>query len=391
MVNKILKKKTFANIEIINKEYELLSNANVKKINKVINQKYLTTEQYNYIDKRNILLIQSGLGTGKTFNTFKWCIENNFKILSIVHLTSLHDNQLSNYNNMVIKYNSENNKNISNMLSYQNIQSYKTNSICSTINSLVKTLNYIDVSEYYIYIDEIHRIISYLLHSSTLNSKRREAVKALQKSLKTCKGVIGTDGDICDITIQFLEDVGLNIYFIKNDYKSFNNVPVKFYNNHKVIKKLIQNYVVDKKTFTLCCNTKKEADEINDFIKSLGVETKNIKLYTSHSGDIVADVNDEWENNYVIYSPSIVEGVDRTATNPETVFVLISSEKTIDPEQVKQQICRNRNIKEVHIGFNKMMNILDYNTLEDLKYNLTENIEAFNNNLKNFFRCKNKY
>lgn len=389
LVNKHLKENNtkpslFTNIEIVYNEYKLLTDMNAEKINKVINQKYLTPVLFQDVRNNNILLIQSGLGTGKTSNTIKWTIENDYKLLSIVHLTSLHDNQIGAYNTAVSKYNEENGTQIQNMSSYQNIKNFTNKSICTTINSLVKTLAFIDVSEYYIYIDEVHRIISYLLHSSTLNNKRRDAFKSLTQSLRECKGVIGTDGDICDITMEYFSKIGLTITFVKNTYKSFENIPVTFYNKRKIIIDLIEEYVHEDKRFTLCCNTKNAADEVNMRIKRMGVNPDSIKLYTSQSGDIVANVSESWEDNFIIYSPSIVEGVDRTSKEPETVFVLISSENTIDAEQVKQQICRNRNIKEVHVAFNKMTNTLHYNSFDELKTTMIENVNSFNKNFKEF-------
>lgn len=390
LINKSLPKcqNKFSRIEVIHKEYDELRCNELENIAKKVNTKYIKEEYFNNVCKNMVLLIQSGLATGKTFTTFKTCIENNMKVLSIVHLISLCDNQIHTYNT-IIKDNFKKNNPEYDYIHHSNfMKSYTgnfidgSNAICSTLDSLVKTVEKIDIEEYYIYIDEVHRVISYLLQSNTFK-KRKEVFTTFSYILKNCKGVIGTDGDIDNITYDFFHNtLNMEIEFYQNEYKSFQDVPVKFYNNHKSLIHIMKKYIKNNRCFTICCNTKKDTEKVQAIMVQQDIPLDKIKTYTSTSGENVGNVNEEWEDHYVNYSPKIVEGVDRTSKTPEIVFAFVSSEATLTPEQVKQQICRNRNIQEVHIGFEKMKNILQYNTLEDTKDYLLNSIDVFHNNFK---------
>jgi len=67
----------------------------------VINNRYLSSSLYQ--NNNHLDIIKSGLGTGKTYSTFKYSIENNTHLIVISHLTSLVSNQVSTYNNLVEK------------------------------------------------------------------------------------------------------------------------------------------------------------------------------------------------------------------------------------------------------------------------------------------------
>lgn len=146
---------------------------------------------------------------------------------------------------------------------------------------------------------------------------------------------------------------------------SFKDVPATVYNNHEdvweIAEELIKANKKDKrKTFTTVCNTKSDADDMQARALSNGINMDCITLCTSTSGEDIVDANLQTNGTLFICSPSIVEGIDKTTKEPEPVICLIDGNMTLSPEEVSQQICRNRNIKRVDIGTMNMTNTQAY-------------------------------
>lgn len=372
----------FPMIEIIHNHYKPINTENLKRFKCIINEKYLSPHYFNGIKQNKIILIKSSLGTGKTYNMIQYAIKNRQKILSIVHLTSLCDNQISSYNKLRKEIDPDSKSH--QIIAYNETMKSKY-SVVSTIDSLIKTIEKIqDIGEYVVYIDEIHRIIEYMILSSTLDTKRRQTYTTFIKLLKECKGIVGTDGDINDLVFDFFDKHDIECECILNEYKSFNKIPVNFYTNDELIMNKMKNMVNASQYFTCCCNTKTRVNKIKKLLIDLGVDyNKDVRTYTRDEGETVNNVNEKWHNKYIIYSPSIVEGIDRTSKYSETVFSFYDGIMTLTPEQVKQQICRNRNIKCVNVCFTKSENEKLYNSY-------TECHTSFLNKKNNYKLLKNK-
>ena len=357
----------------------------------IINQKYLDDST---ISKDNITIIESGLGTGKTRVTNDHITNNNKKALSLVHLISLCENQISNFNKLI----SEKNIDKSNeMKKYTDNDITLTNSLNSTINSLIKvndkikSLSNKSIADHFdiIFIDEAHRIIHSLLTNPCLKDIRRELINLMINIIKNAKQVIMTDGDFDLLTSEFLKLIGRKYKYTKNIYKSFDNIPVHFEDNINAVYLDMYINVKNNKYFTSCCNTAKKANEIYEMLLSWGVPESKIKLYTADNAQKIGDATIEWNDCYIIYSPKIVEGVDRVTIEAEIVYQLIVSETTINIIQLKQQICRNRNIKSVIIYFTGMKNECQYKNHDDFKdgiytRNRLYNDPVFNNDIDNY-------
>jgi hypothetical protein len=350
-------------IERIYNEYTPLNDNNKKRFNISIETKYLNTDLYKNVNNQVVLLIKSGLGTGKTYTTFTFIIENNYKLLSISHSISLVESQFDGLKTRASQLGKS-----TPVYTYKDpLERFPDNaSVITTIDSLVSTVaKMANINEYYIYIDEIHRVLEYLISSDTLGTKRDNTYYTLIEIVKKCKGLIGTDGHITDCVFSFCDMIQKDTYAVVNTYKSFNNVPVHMTSNkHNTLvkmKKLIDN----KKVFTCCCNTKKDTVFIKDFLLKNGVERNFIKIYTSDESTPVHNVNIEWHDKYIVYSPKIVEGVDRTSLEPEFVFAFYDGIFTLTPEQVMQQLFRNRNILEIWLLITNDKNIKQYSDLQD--------------------------
>ncbi len=51
----------------------------------------------------------------------------------------------------------------------------------------------------------------------------------------------------------------------------------------------------------------------------------------------IEDVKKEWENAFIIYSPSIISGLNFRSTIPQDVILFIDGKETINAEQMGQQ------------------------------------------------------
>jgi len=366
------KKYRLQNIEQIHHYYEPLSKENQTLFTTVINQQHLTDDIFTEGLKENkYIIVKSNLGTGKTYNTSLYSIKNEQPIISITHLKSLCESQVNNYN----KINEKQEGNMK-MIAYNDKNKsvvFNENSVCSTLNSLTKILSRItNIYDYVLYIDEINSIYNYTISSNTLNKQSRDVYNTLIDLIQKCKGMIGTSGDIDDNTIEWFKLLNINPKYILNTHKSFNNIPCKIYGCNKILLNKIKDLVKHHKYCTILSNTKKHVDLCYDILLSLGVPKDKIVIYTSDRGNKLKDVNTEWNNKYVLFSPTITEGIDRFSITPENVFVFYESEYSLTPLQVIQQICRNRNIKEVFISITCMQNEKIYDSY-DACYN--EHIE----------------
>ena len=395
--------KKYELITKIYKLYEPLSNNHISLITKTICEQYLKSNIYEN-EKDNIT--KSPLGTAKTFSAFDYVLINDYKILSICQLINNVDNHIREFKN----HPSNKNKNRY-LLSYADVPDYevenhnayieghiienndfshKITGICTTIDSLVKIYkkyfmnNEKLIEEYVIYLDEIHSDLLHLLTSTTLKNKRTETLDILFQMLKRCKKIIMTDGNICDVVLTFYNSLKRpNGYdFILNEYKSFNGVNV-YNKSPKGIYKILENKVKNNTFATIACNTKKQVENIYKDLNELKQKYKKdfkILCYTSTEGEKIYDVNIEWDNAFVIYSPTIISGLDFRSKMPQDVISFIDGKETINAEQVCQQICRNRNIRNVYICCSHYSNTLKYNTIEDLK-------DDYNKLLNSHYSC----
>ena len=471
----------FPQIEKIIYDYKPLTDKDVglwiqpKSSVSVINQRYLAPSLYQNNNRLDI--IKSGLGTGKTYSTFKYSIETNTPLLVISHLTSLVSNQTSTYNKLLEKeyINTEIDNILKNyekcedynqyryifktdlydvkrvnlnkpeviditkpiktekadivyivydintkleiermsvssyhkikniydkeygnilkgvskkpfkdkeMLYYGDIKSFadikKSNSIATTINSLIKITDKIsDVSNLVLYVDEAHRIIHNLFTNTTIQNQRGTIEKFISL-IKGCKKVIFTDGDYDELTFQFISSLKIPFNYIENTKNPYEGIEVEYLDYNKIMYDEMVKLIRQQKYFTICCNRKMDVNNIKTYLLQLGVKPEDILVYTSDEGENVRDANTEWRYKIKIYSPTIVEGVDYTAPEPEVVFVFVGTDKSINCEQIKQQICRNRNIEKVYICFYSLDNNNYYDTEEELKDNINKKRKIFN-------------
>jgi len=198
--------------------------------------------------------------------------------------------------------------------------------------------------------------------------------------------VIFTDGDYDDLTFQFISSIKIPFNYIENTKKSYDGIDVVYLDDDDIMYSKMIELLKENKYFTICCNRKADVNTIKTYLLQYGVNPEDILVYTSDEGINVKDANKEWCYKIKIYSPSIVEGVDYTAPSPEVVFVFVGTDKSINCEQIKQQICRNRNIEIVYICFNKLDNSKSYDTEEELYLNVNKKRKIFNLENERFYQ-----
>ena len=367
------------NIERIYKDYTPTSDEYLKTA-KYINKPFLNIDDIDNTKKIN--LIQSSTGTGKTTNAINYTKAEqeknpNIKILSITHLKSIADDHYKRFNEADIKI--DHYKNI-----YYDDNNDDNSGLVIVINSIIK-LNNIDFKDYIIYLDEISALFDTLLNSPTIKH-RKEVLTTFIKILNECYLIIGTDGIINDISYSFMSQAlpDQKINFVMNAYQNFKDKAAYFIEDYKHIENKIIEDLKNNKVFICCFNTKRHTDRIEALILKEKPEYKeHILKYTSTHGEEIKDIKEEWNNKIILYSPSIIQGIDYNPKNAQNIYCFIFGENTINPIQSSQQIARNRNPLNTYIYIEGCKNKISFkNGINEIKKYYKE-IETNQNNIFN--------
>jgi hypothetical protein len=241
-----------------------------------------------------------------------------------------------------------------------------------------------------VFFDEVHSVVQHLFFSDTLRSKRRAVMKTIRWLLRNAGQVIVMDNEITDIDLAVLDSALAkgsetcgDLVFIKNRHKKYSGRQVFHVDKDEILEKMLADIELDK-GFTVPCNTKKQADRImtqlKQFSEDKGISSSRFKLYTSDQRQIPDDVNIEWSNNFVVYSPTITTGLDFQPDQLQNVYTFIDGENTTSPASVLQMITRNRRINEVYICSTRMNNMPEYTSFEQMCQSL-DTLRASRSNL----------
>lgn len=315
---------------------------NTKKPDKTINKKKLG---YTFFKDTKNYIVKSDTGTGKTTSFKHYVKKYNKNFISIVSRVSLGEEQSNSFSEFGID-----------TRFYKNQDKFENGqNIVITVDSIMKLYN-INFSKYVIFLDEFNSIIEYLITSSTLNNTRTLVYTLLIKIINEADQIIGTDADISDIALRFLEFTTKQCVYIKNDYLHNNGVEAcEIFSYNSFLEKLKGE---DK--FLCCCDSKTQVELL---YKDLQDET--VKIITSDTDEYVnLDAFDK-----VIFSPKIIYGLDSSIERPVYCYY---KERTITPTAMVQQISRCRNITKLNFLFTKKKFREDEKTIEDVKNHLIE-------------------
>jgi len=398
ILNKTIKYKDnkLNNIEKIFNIYKPMKTENEELITHKING-FLNDDIYK--DGKDCI-IWSGLGTGKSTSVKNYIKNTNNKVLTITTLENTVNSLYNDFNREFIdciyykdldpkelkalaeKKQEERilNGHIDNMYITDEEKQYEEKiskikkninkqSIFITIDSLLNLKNFnINYCDYVVFIDEIHSLIKYLLTCENLKNKRKPLFSYFMNVLKSAKQIIMADGDICNNTIRLLQILKRNDFkFVKNEMKKYDGVRGYSQENFLSLINKMKDDINNNIYFTCACNTKDTANKIKLLLKDSIKDPKDLLIYTADEGDKIFNINVDWLNKYIIYSPSIVCGLDFNPSTPYNTYSIIEGDTTLNPEEIGQQIARNRNIKELCIYINKISNIKKYNNINDVK------------------------
>jgi hypothetical protein len=304
------------------------------KYNTEINKQKLgyefITEKYFNNNELKCLLIKSDTGTGKTtsFKHFIKTLKEKYycPILSIVSRISMADELHRIFNDFKIE-----SKHYNDTFMFNNGENCIT-----TLESLYKTKR-LKLDEYILFIDEIESVLLHLIDSPTIRN-RYEVFSYLIYIIQNCKFMVGCDADISNtITVNFIKSI-LNdehVQVINNTYKHNKDVKSYEYND---IEKLIEDIKKSEK-YIVCFDSLDECKKIYQ-----DIQDDSIKIFSSETTDKIE--LDKYEK--IFMTPKVIYGLDSQIKR--NVFC-IYTEKTINPNQMIQQIARTRNIIDIKYYF----------------------------------------
>ena len=343
----------------------------------------------------NVIIVKSSQGTGKTTATVEFCYDKiaenkELRVIAIGSRQSLTEQHVTSFGRgekkIILHHYLDTEKNV-NHVKHLSIQ----------LDSIVK-IKTDDFKNTILFLDEFNSLTSYLISSSTLNDKRLLVYSKLVNMIKTSAYVLCVDADISDLSIELvkmyknvpLEDKApekkeqdasedsekmeiekSKIYFLQNTYDCNEKKKAFHYLDAMELVKKMKEHISKDKYFTACFDSKKTCDLVYNMAYD---DTKKDKflIYTRVEGKKIKDVNKDWKNKFVFYSPKIVYGCDFTSPKDQDVFVFID-QVSINCLQVVQQITRNRSIGKVRYWISNKTYPLKWNTLAEVRKHYKEN------------------
>jgi len=343
MVNHILHNCKFKNARCMLDYYKYKPTPeDIIKPDNVIDKQKLGYEYF--IENQGNNITKSDTGTGKT-TSFKTGIKGK-KFISIVSRVSLGVEQMRIFTEHGLKvYWHEDISNECKKGAFWGM--WEGDNIVITVDSLLKLQNwdYDTFNDYTIYLDEFNSLIEHLITSPTMQKTRTEVYNMLLRILRNCDRFIGTDADINDISLRYLQANDLDFTYNVNTYNHNNGIEAtEIFSFNKFIKAVNKE---DK--WLICCDSKTQSEVIghigdkNDYLLITSDGWLDSKTKTFINGYKSLDSHDR-----IIYSPAVLYGLDSVVKRP--VFCYYKGH-TIDPAKMKQQICRCRNITYVKYLF----------------------------------------
>jgi len=322
-------------------------------------------------------IIKSGTATGKTYCINEYIHKKDSKIISIVSRITLateHQRVFSEwYNDEYLRQNDE-------FILYNKVgplKDYEGDNLIIQLDSIDKISRW-DFSNYIVYIDELNSVFEYLLSSSTLNSKRKTIDLLLTRIIRECKQFIGTDADISDLCLKWLnpekhvdalpdiiddykkQSPSINFEYIENTHKHYKGVVAKeIFEYDDLI-----NMILKETAFMVCTDSSTEAHNLRNKLILKDEKYKYVEVI-----DRLYDNKKEQDLDNivkVIFSPKIVYGLD--SQMKRKVFCLYKGH-TISSKSMLQQIARCRNQEGVYYYFIEKQNIIkdfEFNTQNEV-------------------------
>jgi len=358
------------------------------KVDTTINKKYVTQEDVIIDDKNedsmfiNSTIVRSSCGTGKTTFACSYInnliVNNGYQFLSPTVRVSLAFQQVSNFekNKLIVS----NYKEIT-----DNVKLNQQKHLVIQIDSIIR-INPNSWRNTIVYLDEVSCLFSYILTSSTLNTKRMKVFNTLCELLVKASKILVTDADVNDMVLMFFDKINIKYHLVENLHKNPIKTPGIEYNSKEILLRKIENqFLIDQPTI-VCFDSKKEMDITVERMKKYCEDNKlkrqlnNFVVYSSTEGDDddFFHINDRWKSKYVFMTPKITIGVSFDNKIPRNVY-LIGLGNSINSIVFVQQISRCRNINELHYYVANKYQPLKYDSVDDVKTHYKNIICDYNN------------
>ena len=336
------------------KHYKPLINniTNIKQLQ--MSNNYIYDENYkgdqltdDIFYNNNTIIIESTTGTGKTSNTAKFISKyikseikatgKHYKVLSIVSRKTLASQHIESFKKEKIV-----------MTSYKDEQKdIDDNNLVVCINSILLYSKYKPsfFKNYIVYIDEISTFTRHLTNNKTLDSKLKLVYITLMKIINNCDKLILTEALINDNVFNIVDKrPNETKIYIRNSFKKYKGVEAIQYNNENNFLELLISKVIKQEPFLFGCDSNNKITSFYNECLKYDDKLKFI-LITSDTKFNLEDVNEQFLNKYVFYSPSITCGVDFNIDTLQDVFLYMKGD-TLEPCDSFQQVTRTRNIKK---------------------------------------------
>jgi len=352
------------------KLFKKIDEYNIKPNNSMCSKYLSDILTYDDIRLNDNIIIESCTGTGKTTAISKYLEQYTkqnpkYKILSIIDRVTLADQHIKSFKDYNIKINDYRNKFIPN-------ENYI---VC--INSLLSTtIKKDDIKNYIIYIDEINSFLKHITHNTTLDKDLKKIFTKLMCLIKNCHKVIVSDAIINDNISSFLNcRKGLKQYFIRNEFKKYENIKAIRIRDENVFKSKLEQNLRDNQYFSFGCDSCTTVEQYYYTLYELATEEQkeNMILFTANHKFNITNASEQFKNKFLFFSPAIETAVDISLIKLQDVFIYIKG-ATIDPSSSFQQATRTRNINTLYYFCEKVYQVPKYMSLEDTKEQYRHNI-----------------
>ncbi|MEN8220536.1 MAG: plasmid replication protein, CyRepA1 family [Pseudomonadota bacterium] len=301
------------------------------------------------------MVIQSGLGTGKT----QWIkdvvlahkdVEDALVVLPRITLAKSSSNRLEAANYEDIK-----------SASPQKRHDMDTRRIVSVSNSLelLEALLYFPVNKQFdvVVLDEVELNIHHLFGNTFSGKERAAALEILKRWVKNARYVICAQAQITPLTLDFLKDCGRSdIHVIRNDYQRYKELSVDLFAQKADCRMQLDEWIEQGKPVIVPCTSAKFArglaKELHEKYPKLRIlEIDRDNANEPKQAKFLADSNGNLKNwDVVVHSPSLEQGVSIDTPHFKNVVGFCDAGEGIcAPDSFVQMMFRSRHLDKVAI------------------------------------------
>lgn len=331
------------------------------------NKKYFD----NWMTNNKVMMIKSAYGTGKT-TAFKNIIRDYQpkKILFITYRQSLAWSLLDELKNDY-GFDSYQNRSEFDIKTKERliIQLDSIHLLRGVVNMFTNKASYPEYD--LVVLDEMEGLLNHLSFSKL---SQITVEHTLQQILKKSNKILCLDGDLADRSVDYIDSIFKNEYFILENTFRPNKKHFIFMNNKNIFDGKIEEALKNKKKIVIVSMSSKECEIIRE--KYSGKYKVVIHNGIQKNKKMLLNVNKYWgDADILVYSPTVESGVDFTQIHFDMCFGLLSSEST-SYRAFLQMMNRVRNFKDNNvniftgsISFKEYDAIFTYNDVEAELYN----------------------